>query len=79
MIADLYMQDVSEFLATLDGEMSCYWGNFAQMLYLEEQGEKVDHTNLCCKDAYKYSRSIPSKVTDIQREIRSRSARIMNP
>ncbi|MDO8990068.1 MAG: hypothetical protein Q7U91_10595 [Sideroxyarcus sp.] len=79
MIADLYMQDVSELLATIDGEMSCYWGNFSQMLYLEEQGKKVDHTSQCYKDAFKYSRSIPSKVTDVQREIRSRSARIMNP
>lgn len=78
MIADLYMQDVSELLAALDGEMNCYWGNFAHILYLEEQGQKISHTNRCLEDAYKYSRSIPSKVIDVQREIRARSAGIMN-
>lgn len=78
MIADLYMQSVSEHLATLDGEMNCYWGNFAQMLHLEEQGRKVDHTSKCFDEAAKYSRTIPGKVIAIQREIRALSARIMN-
>lgn len=77
MIADLYMQSVSEHLATLDAEMNCYWGNFAQMLYLEEQGKKVDHTSKCFEEAFKYSRSIPEKVIAVQREIRDRSTRIM--
>lgn len=78
MIADLYMHDVSELLATLDDEMNCYWGNFAQMLHLEEQGMKVDHTNQNFEEAFKYSRSIPGKVIAIQREIRTQSAKIMN-
>ncbi|MDY0282074.1 MAG: hypothetical protein RBR35_16100 [Salinivirgaceae bacterium] len=78
MIADLYMQSVSEHLATLDGEMNCYWGNFAQMLHLEEQGQKVDHTSQCYIESFKYSRSIPGKVIAVQQEIRARSAKIMN-
>ncbi|MGE4449105.1 MAG: hypothetical protein AB7E15_12505 [Azospira sp.] len=78
MIADLYMQGVSEHLAMLDGEMNCYWGNFAQMLHLEGQGKKIDHTSKCYEEAFKYSRSIPEKVIAIQREIRDRSAKIMN-
>ncbi len=78
MIADLYMQSVSEQLATLDGEMNCYWGNFAQVLHLEEDGQKIDHTSKCYAEAFKYSQSIPKKVIAVQREIRARSARIMS-
>lgn len=78
MIADLYMQDASENLVQLEGEMNCYWGNFAQMLYLEEQGQKVDHTNRYFDEAFKYSQSIPSQVIAVQREIRGLSSKIMD-
>lgn len=78
MIADLYVESVSEHLVALGGEMNCYWGNFAQMLHLGERGEKVDHKSKCYEEACKHSRSIPGKVTDVQRELRARSAIIMN-
>lgn len=78
MIADLYMQDASGSLVALDKEMNCYWGNFAQMLHLEEQGQRVNHTDKCYEEAFKYSQSIPTNVVAVQQEIRFRSAKIMN-
>jgi hypothetical protein len=78
MIADLYMQEVSESLEKLDGEMNMYWGNFSQVLYLTERGEKIDHTTRCFDEAFKYSRSIPGTVANVQDEIRSQAKLIMS-
>ncbi len=71
MISDLYIENLSDEMNALSGEMNCYWGSFAQLLYLEERGEKVDHNSQCYKDAFNYSNSIPQKVYSIKQSIRA--------
>lgn len=78
MIADLYLESISADITSLGGQMSCYWGSFSQLLYLDEKGKKPDSTNINYQDAFKYSQSIPEKALSIKQRIRGVSREIMN-
>lgn len=78
MISDLYIENLSDDINSLSGEMNCYWGSFAQLLYLEERGDKVDHNSQSYKEAFNYSHSIPQKAYSIKQSIRSISRAIMS-
>lgn len=78
MISDLYLQEVSEDISVLNGNMNCYWGSFIQLLYLEEKGKEIDHNSHCHKDTFEYAQLIPKKVDIIRRKISKISSSIMS-
>jgi hypothetical protein len=79
MIVDYYTPAITDSVKELYGLMNHYWGNFHSVLIMEEAGEKVDHTTPSYKEAFNYSRMIPSKVHDIQKKIAEIAHSVINP
>ena len=72
-IAAIHEPELSKDVEALRSQMSHFWGNFKNVLYLESKGEKVDHNTACFSKAA----AATQEASDIGRRLKDTIVRLV--
>lgn len=73
--AAIHEPSLEEDVEKLNSQMSYFWGNFKNVLYLSHKGERVDHNTSCFSDADAAAREAGSIAKLIKSQIAQLASR----
>ncbi|MEO8390724.1 hypothetical protein [Polaromonas sp.] len=76
--AGLHEPTLAGDIERLDGQISVFWGNFKNVLYLERKGERVDHTTSCYMNAHSIANEIDAKAAFVKNRLAHLSSKLRN-